>query len=130
MTIEVYGLYCGKCPLSHLILLGTEEKARRIFLREETIQREDKEASQHASGTERPSELGDEKHMVLFVLWKEYAVCSVENGLETVKQNSGNDLESTAVIQEENDEGLKRDHSEHREEDKIYAIFAREGNKR
>lgn len=62
--------------------------------------------------------------------YKDYAVCSVESGLERVKENAGNDLESTAVIQAEHDEGLKRDHSEHREEDEIYALFVREGNER
>ena len=49
-----------------------------------------------------------DKHVVILAFYKEYAICSVENGLEGVKQKTGDNSEPIIVIWADHEEGLKK----------------------
>lgn len=52
--------------------------------------------------------LEGKEHVVILAFYKEYAICSVENGLGGVKQKTGDNSEPIIVIWADHEEGLKK----------------------
>lgn len=52
--------------------------------------------------------LEGKEHVVILAIYKEYAICSIENGLGGVKQKTGDNSEPIVVTWADHKEGLKK----------------------
>ena len=94
-------MYCGNCQLGHLILLagvggqGGYSQERNSYEGRQRVKSHMPEELKGLISWEKKLVfyLEGKEHVVILAIYKEYAICSIENGLGGVKQKTGDNSE-------------------------------------